>query len=176
MCQLGIEIRSHSTRKNRNTWKNAKGTNFNYVVQQISYLHPNMASAKSSSTKCRTKPQRKMFRVMRRALVGPRIHPVRSGYPLQNWDTETSPLDWIIDPPAAVSAPRLSNCAGIQEGSSFLSVGFCALQEVSEAYLATLVEGANLLAIHAKRFTIIPSDVQFACGVCSERSYFPLHQ
>ena len=77
MCQLGIEIRPHSTRKNRNIWKNAKGTNFNYVGQQISYLHLNMASAKSSSTKCRTKPQRRRFRVMRRALVGPRLHPVR---------------------------------------------------------------------------------------------------
>ena len=36
------------------------------------------------------------------------------------------------------------------------------LQEVSEAYLIKLFEDANLAAIHAKRVTIQPKDMQLA--------------
>merc|ERR1711865_630603 len=35
-----------------------------------------------------------------------------------------------------------------------------ALQEASEAYLVKLFEDANLCAIHAKRVTIMPKDIQ----------------
>ena len=37
-----------------------------------------------------------------------------------------------------------------------------ALQEASEAYLVGLFEDANLCAIHAKRVTIMPKDMQLA--------------
>ena len=37
-----------------------------------------------------------------------------------------------------------------------------ALQEASEAFLVGLMEQANLCAIHAKRVTIMPRDIQLA--------------
>jgi histone H3/H4 len=37
-----------------------------------------------------------------------------------------------------------------------------ALQEASEAYLVSLFEDTNLCAIHAKRVTIQPKDLQLA--------------
>jgi len=49
-----------------------------------------------------------------------------------------------------------------------------ALQEASEAYLVHLFEDANLCAIHGKRVTIMPRDIQLARrirGVAKEGSY-----
>ena len=37
-----------------------------------------------------------------------------------------------------------------------------ALQEAAEAYLIGLMEDTNLCAIHAKRVTIMPKDIQLA--------------
>lgn len=37
-----------------------------------------------------------------------------------------------------------------------------ALQEAAEAYLVNMFEDSNLCAIHAKRFTIMPKDIQLA--------------
>ena len=37
-----------------------------------------------------------------------------------------------------------------------------ALQEAAEAYLVQLLEDSNLCAIHAKRVTIQPKDIQLA--------------
>ncbi|CAI9291551.1 unnamed protein product [Lactuca saligna] len=44
----------------------------------------------------------------------------------------------------------------------FQSSAVAALQEVSEAYLVGLFEDTNLCAIHAKRVTIMPKDMQLA--------------
>ena len=44
------------------------------------------------------------------------------------------------------------------------------LQEAVEAYLAGLLEDANLCAIHAKRQTIMPKDIKIACRIWGERS------
>merc|ERR1712039_824799 len=44
----------------------------------------------------------------------------------------------------------------------FQSQAVLALQEASEAYLVGLFEDTNLCAIHAKRVTIMPKDVQLA--------------
>ena len=44
----------------------------------------------------------------------------------------------------------------------FQSSTIMALQEASEAYLVRLLEDTNLCAIHAKRVTIMPKDVQLA--------------
>ena len=44
----------------------------------------------------------------------------------------------------------------------FQSSAVVALQEASEAYLVGLFEDTNLCAIHAKRVTIMPKDIQLA--------------
>ena len=45
-----------------------------------------------------------------------------------------------------------------------------ALQEASEAYLVGLFEDTNLCAIHAKRVTIFPKDIQLARRIRGERA------
>ena len=45
-----------------------------------------------------------------------------------------------------------------------------ALQEASEAYLVGLFEDTNLCAIHAKRVTILPKDIQLSRRIRGERS------
>ncbi|XP_042070325.1 uncharacterized protein LOC102299975 [Haplochromis burtoni] len=52
----------------------------------------------------------------------------------------------------------------------FQSSAVMALQEASEAYLVGLVEDTNLCAIHAKRVTIMPKDIQLACRIRGERA------
>jgi histone H3 len=44
----------------------------------------------------------------------------------------------------------------------FQSSAILALQEASEAYLVGLFEDTNLVAIHAKRVTIMPKDIQLS--------------
>lgn len=44
----------------------------------------------------------------------------------------------------------------------FQSAALAALQEEAESYLVALFEDANLCAIHAKRVTIMPKDIQLA--------------
>eukprot|EP00798_Chlamydomonas_sp_ICE-L_P030554 gene30554-biopygen16396 len=44
----------------------------------------------------------------------------------------------------------------------FQSSAVLALQEAAEAYLVGLFEDTNLAAIHAKRVTIMPKDIQLA--------------
>lgn len=44
----------------------------------------------------------------------------------------------------------------------FKSNALDALQEASESYLVGLLEDSNLCAIHAKRVTIMPKDIQLA--------------
>ncbi len=52
----------------------------------------------------------------------------------------------------------------------YQSHALCALQEASEAYLVNLFEDTNLCAIHAKRVTIFPKDMQLARRIRGERS------
>jgi histone H3 len=47
---------------------------------------------------------------------------------------------------------------------------FMAIQEAAEAYLVGLFEDANLCAIHAKRVTIMPKDIQLARRIRGERA------
>jgi histone H3 len=51
----------------------------------------------------------------------------------------------------------------------FQSQAILALQEASEAYLVSLFEDTNLCAIHAKRVTIMPKDIQLARRIRGER-------
>ena len=50
----------------------------------------------------------------------------------------------------------------------FQSQAVLALQEASEAYLVGLFEDTNLCAIHAKRVTIMPKDMQLARRIRGE--------
>ncbi len=52
----------------------------------------------------------------------------------------------------------------------FQSSSVMALQEASEAYLVGLFEDTNLCAIHAKRVTIMPKDIQLARRIRGERA------
>eukprot|EP00292_Cryptomonas_paramecium_P014358 CAMPEP_0113710020 /NCGR_PEP_ID=MMETSP0038_2-20120614/29915_1 /TAXON_ID=2898 /ORGANISM="Cryptomonas paramecium" /LENGTH=139 /DNA_ID=CAMNT_0000636011 /DNA_START=93 /DNA_END=512 /DNA_ORIENTATION=+ /assembly_acc=CAM_ASM_000170 len=47
----------------------------------------------------------------------------------------------------------------------FQTHAIMALQEASEAYLTSLFEDTNLCAIHAKRVTIMPKDMQLALRI-----------
>ena len=52
----------------------------------------------------------------------------------------------------------------------FRSSAISALQEAAEAYLVGLFEDTNLCAIHAKRITIMPRDIQLARRIRGERT------
>jgi histone H3 len=51
----------------------------------------------------------------------------------------------------------------------FQTTAILALQEASETYLVSLFEDTNLLAMHAKRITILPRDIQLAKRLRCER-------
>ena len=51
----------------------------------------------------------------------------------------------------------------------FQSTAILALQEAAEAYLVGLFEDANLCAIHAKRVTLMPKDIDLARRIRGER-------
>ena len=53
---------------------------------------------------------------------------------------------------------------------SWLLILYLWLQEASEAYLVGLFEDTNLCAIHAKRVTIMPKDIQLARRIRGERA------
>ena len=61
---------------------------------------------------------------------------------------------------------RSSLCGKVR----FQSAAIMALQEASEAYLVGLFEDSNLCAIHAKRVTIMPKDIQLARRIRGERT------
>jgi histone H3 len=52
----------------------------------------------------------------------------------------------------------------------FQSAAIGALQEAAEAYLVGLLTDTNLCAIHARRVTIMPKDMQLARRIRGERS------
>ena len=52
----------------------------------------------------------------------------------------------------------------------FQSLAIKVLQEASEAYIVGLFEDTNLCAIHAKRVTIMPKDIQLARRIRGERA------
>jgi histone H3 len=69
----------------------------------------------------------------------------------------------------------LKNCSHppvvfVQTDLRFQSHAVLALQEAAEAYLVGLFEDTNLCAIHAKRVTIMPKDIQLARRIRGERA------
>jgi histone H3 len=57
-----------------------------------------------------------------------------------------------------------------KEGTRFQGSAILALQEASEAYKVVLFEDTNLCAIHAKRVTVMPKDMQLARRIRGEKS------
>ena len=57
----------------------------------------------------------------------------------------------------------------IKEDVRFQSTAVLALQEASEYYLVGLFEDTNVCAIHGKRVTIMPKDMQLARRIRGER-------
>ncbi|KAF1750634.1 hypothetical protein GCK72_017185 [Caenorhabditis remanei] len=51
----------------------------------------------------------------------------------------------------------------------FQTSAFLAMQEASEAYLVEIFKLSNLCALHAKRVTIMPKDIQLARRIRGER-------
>ena len=49
-----------------------------------------------------------------------------------------------------------------------------ALHEASENYMVGLMEDANLLAIHARRVTLQPRDIQLACSIWREPNWMDI--
>jgi histone H3 len=52
----------------------------------------------------------------------------------------------------------------------FQGTAVLAIQEAAESYLVSLFEDTNLCAIHAKRITIMPKDIQLARRIRGERA------
>jgi histone H3 len=57
----------------------------------------------------------------------------------------------------------------LKKDPKFQSTAMLALQEAAEAYLVGIFEDTNLCAIHAKRVTIMPKDIQLARRIRGER-------
>ena len=55
-----------------------------------------------------------------------------------------------------------------ENGLRFQSLALLALQEAAEAYAVSLFEDTNLCAIHARRVTIFPRDMQLARRIRGE--------
>ena len=64
---------------------------------------------------------------------------------------------------------RLVREVAQQSDLRFQSSAVLALQEASESYLVGLFEDTNLCAIHAKRVTIMPKDIQLARRIRGEK-------
>jgi len=85
------------------------------------------------------------------------------------------PYSTTLTPTPAVSA--LISCVfclydspDFKNDLRFQGSGILALQEAAESYLVGLFEDTNLCAIHAKRVTIMPKDMQLARRIRGERT------
>ena len=54
----------------------------------------------------------------------------------------------------------------------FQSTAIAASQEATENYIVGLFEDVNLLAIHARRVTIMPRDIRLALRICSDHHHW----
>ena len=50
----------------------------------------------------------------------------------------------------------------------FQSAAITALQEAAENFIVGLFEDVNLLAVHAKRVTVMPRDIKLALRICGD--------
>ena len=61
-------------------------------------------------------------------------------------------------------------CQDFKKDANWQSAAILALQEATEAYFVGLNEDSNLCAIHGKRVTIMPKDIQLARRIRGERT------
>ena len=80
---------------------------------------------------------------------------------------ETPYLLFLGDAPDQLAAKVAQ---GIKADLRFQESALLAIQEASEVYLVDLFADANLCAIHAKRVTLFPKDMQLARRIRGERS------
>jgi len=73
-------------------------------------------------------------------------------------------------PPESSGVLAILGYVGALTDLRFQGSAVLALQEAAEAYLVGLFEDTNLCAIHAKRVTIMPKDIQLARRIRGERS------
>jgi histone H3 len=59
----------------------------------------------------------------------------------------------------------------VQKDLRFQSSALSALQEASEAYLVSLFEDMNLAALHAKRVTIMPREMDLALRIRGSKEF-----
>ena len=50
----------------------------------------------------------------------------------------------------------------------FQSTAIAALKEAAENFIVGLFEDVNLLAVHAKRVTVMPRDIRLALRICRD--------
>ena len=71
-----------------------------------------------------------------------------------------------------IDPTKLSKAGGEQAFCPRWATGAVdALHEAAENYLVGMMEDTNLLAIHAKRYTIQPRDIQLACRIRGEKDW-----
>ncbi|CAH3187205.1 unnamed protein product [Porites lobata] len=85
-------------------------------------------------------------------------------------DPSLSEVHRVADSQVTVSASCSKIAQDFKTDLRFQSSAVLALQEASEAYLVGLFEDTNLCAIHAKRVTIMPKDIQLARRIRGERA------
>ena len=71
---------------------------------------------------------------------------------------------------ATLPATGKRDSQALKQDVRFRSAALMAFQEACEAYLICLFEDTNLCAIHAKRVTIMPRDIQLARRIRGERN------
>ncbi|GLU20526.1 hypothetical protein SLE2022_367200 [Rubroshorea leprosula] len=71
---------------------------------------------------------------------------------------------------AAHQKTTVSEAGDFKTDLRFQSNAVAALQEVAKAYLVSLFKDTNLCAIHTKRVTIMPKDIQLARRIRGERA------
>lgn len=67
---------------------------------------------------------------------------------------------------------EIAQTMGGTKGLRFQSVAIMALQEAAEAFLVTLFEDSILCAIHARRVTLMPKDMDLARRIRGKSEYF----
>jgi len=125
--------------------------NENNNNNQSTPVHPNDTSAIEKTPPSRTPLKRRRFKPGQKALMEIRLYQRRT--------------DLLI---RKLPFARLVKEIGEQyvrigeEGLRWQAEALMALQEAAEAYLVHLFEDSNLCAIHAKRVTVQPKDIQLA--------------
>ncbi|CAD7962266.1 unnamed protein product [Amoebophrya sp. A25] len=142
---------------------------FQYTNQytSVATVAPGRASS-SSAPAFRPRPNHQPVAVKKGAKAKPGVKALQEIRKLQN------STDLLIRRAPFQRIVR-EMCRAMQEDGEthpvrFQSQALIALQEACEAYMIGLLEDTNLCALHAKRVTIMPKDMQLARRLRGERS------